>query len=109
MKTTDKKHAKAKSSLFMGSSVKASFLRRKKIRKAREKFQELGLYFAPQKKRYLRRRLLRGSGGVFFVVREEVLAFVDELAGAFVHNGNDRVFECGAARDERRCTKRIPE
>jgi hypothetical protein len=38
---------------------------------------------------------------VFFVVGEEVLAFVDERAGAFVHNGNDRVFECGAARGRR--------
>jgi hypothetical protein len=104
MKTTDKKHAKAKSSLFMGSSVKASFLRRKKIRKAREKFQELGLYFAPQKKRYLRRRLLRGSGGVFFVVREEVLAFVDELAGAFVHNGMIGCLNAGRRAGEGRCT-----
>jgi hypothetical protein len=49
MKTTDKKHAKAKSSLFMGSSVEASFLRRKKIRKAREKFQGVGFHFALQK------------------------------------------------------------
>jgi hypothetical protein len=38
MKTTDKRHAKAKSSLFMGFLRQASFLRRKKIRKTRENF-----------------------------------------------------------------------
>ena len=44
---------------------------------------------------------------VFFVVGEEVLAFVDERAGAFVHNGNE--LNAGRRAGEGRCTKRILE
>jgi hypothetical protein len=67
MKTTDKNHAKAKEFAVHGFLRQSLLSEMKKIRKAREKFQGLGLYFAPQKKRYLLRRLLRGSRWLYFL------------------------------------------
>ena len=54
--------------------------------------------------------LLSRPADLFFVGGEEVLAFVDELAGAFVNFGDDRVFEnVGSWRRRRLPLTRAPE